>query len=105
MADPTINGSLMPLRQIQPPTTTTPATATQETPAREFKDYLLDSLEKVNQLQSEADAGVQNLLTGETDNVSEVLVATKKAGVAFDLLMEIRNKLMDAYKELQQMRV
>jgi len=48
---------------------------------------------------------VQKLLTGETDNVAEVFSASKKAGVAFDLLMEIRNKLVDAYNEVQQMRV
>ena len=70
-----------------------------------FESYLLESLEKVNQLQLEADAGVQKLLTGETDNVAEVFSATRKAGIAFDLLMEIRNKLLDAYTELRQMRV
>jgi flagellar hook-basal body complex protein FliE len=37
--------------------------------------------------------------------VAEVLTATRKAGIAFDLLMEIRNKLMDAYTEMRQMRV
>jgi flagellar hook-basal body complex protein FliE len=56
-------------------------------------------------LQTEADAGVQKLMTGQTDNVAEVFTATRKAGIAFDLLMEIRNKLMDAYSELRQMRV
>lgn len=72
---------------------------------KDFKTVLLDSLEQVNRLQSEADQGVQRLLTGETDNVVEVMTAVNKAGVAFDLLMEIRNKLVDAYREVQQMRV
>ncbi len=72
---------------------------------KDFRTVLLDSLEEVNRLQSEADAGVQRLLTGETDNVSEVLHAANKAGIAFDLLMEVRNKLTDAYREIQQMRV
>lgn len=71
----------------------------------DFKRVLLDSLEEVNRLQSEADAGVQRLLTGETDNVAEVLHASNKAGIAFDLLMEVRNKLTEAYREIQQMRV
>ncbi len=44
-------------------------------------------------------------LTRETDNVAEVLAAVNKAGIAFDLLMEIRNKLTDAYREIQQMRI
>ena len=72
---------------------------------KDFKSIMIDSLNEVNRLQTEADAGVQKLVTGETDNVAEVLTAVNKAGVAFDLLMEIRNKLTDAYKELQQMRV
>jgi len=71
----------------------------------DFKKILLDSLNEVNRLQTEADVGVQRLLTGETDNVSEVLAAANKAGIAFDLLMEVRNKLTDAYQEIQQMRV
>ena len=72
---------------------------------KDFKTILLDSLEEVNRLQGEADQGVQRLVTGESDNVVEVLAAVNKAGVAFDLLMEVRNKLTDAYRDIQQMRV
>ena len=72
---------------------------------KDFKSYMLESLEKVNKLQDDATKGVEGLVTGETNNVAEVLAASKKAGVAFDLLMEIRNKLMDAYSEIKQMRV
>ena len=103
MADPRLGGAgLTPLRPIQPPATTTPPMAPD---GKDFKSYLLESLEKVNRLQLEADAGVQKLLTGETDNVAEVFSAARKAGIAFDMLMEIRNKLMEAYTELRQMRV
>ena len=72
---------------------------------KDFKSVLLDSLEQVNRLQGEADQGVQRLLAGESDNVAEVLSAVNKAGIAFDLLMEVRNKMVDAYQEIQQMRV
>lgn len=72
---------------------------------KDFRSILLDSLDEVNRLQNEADQGVQRLLTGETQNVAEVLTAVNKAGIAFDLLMEIRNKLTDAYKEIEQMQV
>jgi len=84
-----------------------PATVDKPRPAsgKDFQAYLLESLDKVNRLQTEADAGVEKLVTGQTDNLAEVFSATRKAGVAFDLLMEIRNKLMDAYTELKQMRV
>lgn len=77
----------------------------QEVQGKDFKSVLIDSLNEVNRLQTEADAGVQRLLSGESNNVAEVLAAAEKAGIAFDLLMEIRNKLTDAYNEIQQMRV
>jgi flagellar hook-basal body complex protein FliE len=94
-----------PLRGVQPPATTAPAGKTAPVEGKDFQHYLVESLEKVNQLQTEADAGVQRLLTGESDNVAEVFSASRKAGIAFDLLMEIRNKLLDAYSEIKQMRV
>ncbi|MFQ5589958.1 MAG: flagellar hook-basal body complex protein FliE [Phycisphaerae bacterium] len=87
-----------------------PSSSPQGAPAaepagRDFKSILLNSLNEVDRLQSEAEAGVQRLLTGESDNVAEVLSAANKAGIAFDLLMEVRNKLTEAYQEIQQMRV
>ncbi len=92
-------------RPIHPATGPTPAGRTEAPKGKDFKAILLESLEEVNRLQAEADQGVQRLLTGETDNVAEVFAAVNKAGVAFDLLMEVRNKLTDAYREIQQMRV
>ncbi|MFQ5429116.1 MAG: flagellar hook-basal body complex protein FliE [Phycisphaerae bacterium] len=105
MADPTISGGLGPIRNLQPPVTSAPGSSPASAPEKGFKEFLLESLEKVNQLQTEADAGVQRLLTGESTNVAEVFSASRKAGIAFDLLMEIRNKLLDAYTEVKQMRV
>lgn len=104
MADPSISG-LGSIRSLDPLTTSSATGKSAPVDGKDFKSYLLESLDKVNQLQNEADAGVQKLMTGETDNVAEVFTASRKAGVAFDLLMEIRNKLMDAYTELKQMRV
>ncbi len=95
-------GSLGKVTGVDP--TQRPATP-EQVKGKDFKSILLDSLDEVNRLQTEADQGVQKLITGETDNVAEVLAAADKAGIAFDLLMEIRNKLTDAYREIQQMRV
>lgn len=94
-----------PIQPIDP-------TASAQTPkvggvtgGRDFKTILLESLDEVNRLQDEADQGVQRLLTGESENVAEVITAVNKAGIAFDLLMEVRNKLTEAYREIQQMQV
>ena len=56
-------------------------------------------------MQAEAEEGIENLITGRTDNITEVFTAARKAEVAFSLLMEIRNKLVDAYSEVKQLRV
>lgn len=96
---PTSIGSLNPLAgtaRIQQP---------EGVKGQDFKSIMLDSLNEVNRLQKEADLGVQRLLEGKTDNVAEVFNAINKAGIAFDLLMEVRNKLTDAFREVQQMRV
>ena len=69
-----------------------------------FKEMLLQSLNEVSQLRQEAHGQVEQLMAGQTDNVVEVMSAVKKAGVAFDLLMEIRNKMLEAYQELRQLQ-
>jgi len=70
-----------------------------------FREILENSIEEVNRLQAEADAAVSRLATGETDNVSEVFSAVQKSEFAFNLLMQIRNKLETAYESVQQMRL
>lgn len=85
-----------------------PAQKAANTPAAEnadFKNMLMDSINEVNRLQAEAEQARINLATGETENVAEVFTAVKKAELAFQTLMQIRNKLMEAYDEIKQMRV
>ncbi len=72
---------------------------------QDFKSALLDSLEEVNRLQMDAAKGVEKLETGETANMAEVFAAVRKADIAFSMMMEMRNKLVEAYRELQQMRI
>ena len=71
----------------------------------DFKSVLMQSINEVNRLQAEADEAVTNLATQRTDNVAEVFTAVKKAELAFQTLMQIRNKLESAYDEIKQMRV
>ncbi|MFO0839165.1 MAG: flagellar hook-basal body complex protein FliE [Phycisphaerae bacterium] len=70
-----------------------------------FATLLRDQLQTVSKMQSEADENVRKLLTGESSNVTEVFTAARKAQVAFSLLMEIRNKMVEAYQDLQNLRV
>lgn len=72
---------------------------------KDFQSMLMNSIDEVNRLQEEADQARIDLATGKTDNVAEVFTAVKKAELAFQTLMQIRNKLQDAYDEIRQMRV
>lgn len=71
----------------------------------DFTQTLREQLEQVNRVQTDAERQVESLLTGESQDITGVFTAARKAQVAFSLLMEIRNKLVDAYVELRQMRV
>lgn len=70
-----------------------------------FKQMMLDSINEVNRLRGESETAINKLATGQTDNVTEVLSAVRKADVAYTLLMEVKNQMVDAYQELRQMRV
>ena len=72
---------------------------------KDFKSVFMDSINEVNRLQAEADEARIELATGQTENVAEVFTAVKKAELAFQTLMQIRNQLMDAYEEIKQMRI
>jgi flagellar hook-basal body complex protein FliE len=73
--------------------------------AGSFKDLLIDSIQQVNAVQLEADSGVEALFTGGDVNPAEVLTAVQKADLAFRLTMQMRNKLMDVYHEIQDIRI
>ena len=82
-----------------------PTTPTQTAEGKDFKSLLMESINEVNRLQAEAEQATTGLATGKTENVAEVFTAVKKAELAFQTLMQIRNKLLDAYDEFKQMRV
>ena len=71
---------------------------------RSFKQILEDSLNKVNQLQQDADETVMKYKNNEA-TPEELYISFQKAKIAFDALTEIRNKLLDAFEELQRMRI
>lgn len=70
-----------------------------------FKDMLLDSIDQVNQMQTNADRAVESLFTGGDVNPAEVLTAVQKADLTFRMMMQVRNKLMQAYQEIQDIRI
>jgi flagellar hook-basal body complex protein FliE len=70
-----------------------------------FKDVLLDSIQQVNSMQLEADHAVETMFSGGDINPAEVLTAVQKADLAFRLTMQMRNKLMEVYQEIKDIRI
>jgi flagellar hook-basal body complex protein FliE len=69
-----------------------------------FKDVLMKNLEEVNQAQQDAQHAVEDLHAGRQD-LDHVLLAQQKADLAFQLLVQVRNKMIDAYDEIKNVRV
>ena len=70
-----------------------------------FVDSLKSAIGKVNDTQLEAGRAVDALMTGETQDLHRTMVALQQADVSFQLMMQIRNKLVAAYEEIQRMQV
>ncbi len=70
-----------------------------------FKNMLVESFDKVNTMQQDAHQAVEGLMTGDDVNPAEVLTAVQKADIAFKMMMQVRNKLVAAYQEVQNIRV
>ncbi|MEM8756181.1 MAG: flagellar hook-basal body complex protein FliE [Planctomycetota bacterium] len=70
-----------------------------------FRELLMQNIDRVNELQEDATRAIEDLQTGRRDDVEGVLLATAKADTAFRLLQQVRNKVFEAYREVQQMRV
>jgi flagellar hook-basal body complex protein FliE len=70
-----------------------------------FKNVLVDSIQQVNTMQLQADQAVETMFTGGDVNPAEVLTAVQKADLAFRLTMQMRNKLMEVYQEIKDIRI
>lgn len=63
---------------------------------------LKNSIEQVSQLQQKSNESINDLVTGKHANIHQTMIATEKSSVAFELLMQSRNKVVDAYKEVMR---
>lgn len=72
---------------------------------KSFADTLKDAVTSVNALQKAADVKAQELATGKTTNIPEVMMAVEKADIALRMMVQVRNKMIDAYQEIMKMQV
>lgn len=76
-----------------------------ETKENSFGEMLKSSINEINQLQKIADEAAEKLATGEKKDIHETMIALEKADVSFQLMMQVRNKVVSAYQEINRMSV
>ena len=69
----------------------------------EFSTVIKGAINNVNRLQGEGDRSIVDLLEGKVD-IHETMIALQKADVSMRLLLTIRNKALEAYREIMRMQ-
>ena len=91
------------------PAITEPAPVQQPLPGREtgagFQGALKEAIASINEIQQGANQAVEALATGQSQNIHQAMIALQQADISFQLMMQIRNKLVTAYEEIQRMQI
>jgi flagellar hook-basal body complex protein FliE len=82
--------------------------AVQETARTEksptFGKFLQDAVDQVNELQNQSDAQIRNFMAGKGTDIHTVMMAVNKADISFQMMLQVRNKLVTAYQEIMRMQ-
>lgn len=70
-----------------------------------FADLITDAVNSVDQAQKTADNDVKNIIIGKSDNVAKAMIDMRKAQLSFQLMLQIRNKVVQTYQELSRMPI
>jgi flagellar hook-basal body complex protein FliE len=88
------------------PTAPTPASAPTGSKGSEggFGETLTSAIKSVDQLDQSSQSQVTELMSGERQDIHNVMIAVEKADVAFQLMMQVRNKIVNAYQEVAKLQ-
>ncbi len=71
----------------------------------DFGEVLKDAITTVNEVQKQSDQEIQKLMSGESQDLHATLIAVQKADLSFQMMMQVRNKIVQAYQEIMRMQV
>lgn len=71
----------------------------------DFADWVKSELEALNGQIRSADLGLRDLAVGETDNLHQVMLAISKAEISMELVVQVRNRLLEGYQEVMRMQI
>jgi len=98
MIDPRLE-AINQMRQLDQNVPTQSPNKKEQTPAT-FGETLKKYIDDANDLQITADRDIQRIIAGEEIDAHEVMTAVEKANISFEMVMEIRNKMLEAYREV-----
>ncbi len=70
-----------------------------------FAETLLNSINKVNDLQNTANSSAEAVATGKSSNIHRAMIDMEKANDSFELMMQVRNKIITAYNSIMNMQI
>lgn len=70
-----------------------------------FADMLKNAVDSVDEMKKTADQNVQNFVAGEEENVHKVMISLRKSQLSFELMLQMRNKVIETYRELSRMQI
>jgi len=73
--------------------------------AQSFGQLLERMVDQTNQAQVQSDEAVKELVAGRSKNIHETMLTIEKADTSLKLMMQVRNKVLDAYREIMRMQV
>jgi flagellar hook-basal body complex protein FliE len=85
------------------PTSPTSPTSSQTQPGS-FGNTLKNAMQQVDQLDQDSQAQATELLHGDRQDIHNVMIAVEKADIAFQLMMQVRNKIVNAYQEVSKLQ-
>src|SRR4051812_4447375 len=70
-----------------------------------FSDLMRQSFDQVNEYQHQADTAINELVAGRSKNIHETMLTLERADTSLKLITQVRNKILDAYREIMRMQV
>lgn len=100
MKDLTIQGGIKPLA-IEPKQ----SEDGKQIGGNAFGSVLKDAIMDISKLQTDADKAIAKVQLEDAGSIHDAMIALEKAGISFQVMMQVRNKILDAYQEVMRMQV
>ena len=99
-----LNYNLPPLGGVRVDTSVVPA-ADLDVKSKSFTDYLMEAVDNIENLEAVKQNDSYLLAIGELDDIAAMQINSQKAEIAVQLMVQMRNRLTDAYSEIMRMSI